>query len=161
MRVGRIPALTPERVKEILALLQVGNTDEVAANASGISRTTFYKWLVRGRAALERMEKGEEIDDEEMRYADFVDGVKRAKAEAIATAVTHVRRAMSKNWTAAMTFLERRDPENWGRKDRVDVHATGIIGISRLSKEEQALVQENLLRFFPALGTPKEEDKGE
>ena len=161
MRTGRIPSLTPERVKEILALLQVGNTDEVAANASGISRGAFYKWLARGRAAIEKMEKGEQIDDSEMMYVDFVDSVKKAKAEAIATAVTHVRRAMSKNWQAAMTFLERKDPENWGRKDRVDVHATGIIGIARLSKEEQALVRENLLRFFPALGTPREEDKAE
>ncbi len=155
---GRIPKIDGATVNRILTLLKVGNTNEIAAEAAGITKATFYNWMKRGRKAKLALEEDEDINvpDSELVYVDFFDSVKKAKAEAIASAVVNVRTAMPTNWQAAMTFLERRDPDHWGRRDRLDVNQRTLVGFANLSKEEALEVKQNLHLFFPALGEPKQ-----
>jgi hypothetical protein len=167
---GRTPLINPAIVAEIVTMIQAGNTYEIAAQAAGIDGSTFYKWQKRGRDAKRTLAQGGEIGEIEYPYVEFVEAIKKARAMAIATAVVHVRRAMPKNWVAAMTFLERSDPEHWGRRDRLDVKATGAFGLIPMTKEDALALKDNLHRFFPALGEPRRiqaevgdggEDKGD
>jgi transposase len=48
--------LTLERQEIIVVALEAGNYDEVAAQAAGVSKASFYNWLNRGQAELERVE---------------------------------------------------------------------------------------------------------
>lgn len=122
---GRPTKRTPERVKRILALLKSGNTRTCAANASGISKETFYEWL--------------------REFPDFADAVTRAESEAEAAHVATIKRAATVHkvverrttvsdkdgtttievvryeydWRAAETWLKRRRRADWG--DSIDV----------------------------------------
>jgi hypothetical protein len=52
----------------------------------------------------------------------FRNSVTRAEAEAeIACTGTIKKAAQDGEWHAALAWLERRRPEDWGRKDRVDI----------------------------------------
>ncbi len=107
--VGRKTKLTPEIRERVVAAIRAGNYAVIAAEYAGISESSFYAWLQRGR---ERSTGP---------YAEFLEAVKEAEREAEVRAVAMVQKAMPENWTAAMTFLERKFPQRWGRRDRTPV----------------------------------------
>ena len=106
---GRESKLTPEVKEKILSALRAGNYANVAAEYAGISETTFYRWLRKGREAKRGI------------YREFFAAVQRAEREAEVRAVAILQRHMDDNWQAAMTYLERKFPERWGRRDHLKV----------------------------------------
>ena len=104
--VGRRSKLTPKTQDKIVSAIRAGNYAVVAAEYAGISESSFYAWLQRGR------ERGTGP------YAEFLEAVKEAEREAEVRAVAMIQKQMPENWTAAMTFLERKFPQRWGRRDR-------------------------------------------
>jgi hypothetical protein len=109
---GRRTLLTPELTAEIVRRLSIGCYVHDVMQSLGLQRQTFYAWTERGEADQEA--------GRETVFADFADATKRARAEAMVTAVCCIRAAMPNDWRAAMTFLERTDPENWSRRARVE-----------------------------------------
>jgi hypothetical protein len=104
--VGRPSKLTKERRDLFVTAIREGNYVETAAAVAGISKTSIYNWMARGREA----KSGE--------FFAFLEAVKEAEAFAERTAVGQVRRAGAtdtRNWAAAMTFLERRFRDRWAR----------------------------------------------
>ena len=97
-------AVTGEQVEKMLAALRLGMTRRAAAAAAGYSKSTFYRMI--------------EHDDGTLRTA-----IENAEGEAEATYSALVAKAAAepKNWTAAAWWLERRHPDDYGRRDRVDV----------------------------------------
>ena len=91
---GRHSKFTPETQEKICQLIRVGNRPEIAADASGINRSTFYRW--------------------QQTRPRFRDAVAIARSEAEAILVGRVQQAATKgSWRAACWLLERQWPERW------------------------------------------------
>jgi len=128
--------LTPELQRKLVTLIKVGNYAEVAARACGISKDTFYKWLLRGG-------KGEEP------FKALADAVEHAAAEAESRDVLHMANHARKHWQAAAWRLERKNPKKWARKDSLELTGDenkplvvrgAKVDPSKLTPEEQALL---------------------
>ena len=101
-KTGRPTKYTPETVQLILTALAIGNTKEDSALGAGISYQTMRTW--------------------ELTYPEFLEATEKAQAQARQRFVGIIARAASEgNWQAAAWNLERRDPDQWGRRERVDV----------------------------------------
>ncbi|GEO26677.1 hypothetical protein AAC03nite_24620 [Alicyclobacillus acidoterrestris] len=118
MAAGRKTKLTPDLQKRLMSFIAAGNYVEVACAASGISTTTFYRWLEQGEKAKSGI------------YREFRDAYKQAEAVAEMKRVKTIQDAADLgDWRAALAYLERRYPDRWGRKDRVqaDVNHSGEV----------------------------------
>jgi hypothetical protein len=99
---GRPSKYTKERAGRILSALREGNTRSASAALGGIDVGTLVSW--------------------ERRFSDFSAHVKEAEAAAERMHVGNIKRAaFSGNWQASAWWLERRRPDDWGRKDRLEV----------------------------------------
>lgn len=126
--------LTPDLQRKLVTLIKVGNYAEVAARACGISKDTFYKWLLRGG-------KGEEP------FKSLADAVEHAAAESESRDVLHMAKHASRHWQAAAWRLERKNPKKWGRKDSLELTGDdekpiavrgAKVDMGRLTAEERA-----------------------
>lgn len=91
----------PTVVRAICRSLENGAPRMDAAGAAGISYETFRQWLAR--------------------HLEFRAAVEKAEATMVTANVRIVKAAASKSWQAAAWLLERRRPEDFGRRDRLDV----------------------------------------
>lgn len=96
-RPTRLDDVTAQR---IIGAIAKGLPRDTAAKLGAIAPTTLYQWLARGR-------------DGEEPYAQFLQRVKRAEAEAEDEMVARVRDAAATTWQAAAWWLERRRPQRW------------------------------------------------
>jgi len=127
---------TQELQDRIVKSIQAGNYAEVAARAAGISKDTFYKWLIRGG-------KGEEP------FKGLADAIETAAAFADERDVTLLANHAVKHWQAGAWRLERRNPKLYGRKDALELSGDenkpivvrgAKVDPSKLTPEEQALL---------------------
>lgn len=95
---GRPRKMTPEKMREVLAILAVGGTRLDAAAYCGVS--------------------DQNIRDAAKWDPDF--GAELEKADA-AGKVHHLKRIRNAEpWQASAWYLERKYPQEWGRKERVE-----------------------------------------
>jgi hypothetical protein len=96
---GRPSKISPERRKDILAMITSYVPYEIAAVANGICERTFYDWLKRGAEDLSNSIESE--------YAEFLQSIKRAEANRIVenAGVLHDR---EDGWQSKAWLLERR-----------------------------------------------------
>ncbi len=124
---ARPTLFTPERTRKIVELISAGNNQETAAAAAGVSAATLYNWLQRGRLEQERLDANPKLKPRktEAPFLEFMEDVKRARAEADARLVLLISKAAQdpKTWQAAAWLLERRDPARWGRTSRENAQA--------------------------------------
>ncbi len=99
---------TPELQARLVKLIQVGNYAEVAARACGISKDTFYAWLLRGG-------RGEEP------FKSLSDAVDTAAAENEAADVARLMQHGGTHWQAVAWRLERKNNKRWGRRDSLEL----------------------------------------
>lgn len=118
--------LKPETTEGIANLIRVGNVPLRSAMAKGVSRSTWYSWLARGRAAAARRKDDLDIPDAEQPFLELLDAVERAESESQVIAVSHLIKAMPSTPTAVLAFLERRFPREWSRTERHEL--TGADG---------------------------------
>lgn len=102
---ARPTKLTPDVQDKIVSLLRAGGYVEAAAQAAGISPSTFHDWMARG----ERTGKADKP------YRDFKAAVDQARAEAESMHLALVSRAARDDWRAAAWLLERQHPDRWGK----------------------------------------------
>ncbi|MHA2063216.1 MAG: helix-turn-helix domain-containing protein [Candidatus Thorarchaeota archaeon] len=118
---GRKSKLTPELLETIVELLEAGNYDIVAAQAVGITRATFYRWIRKGK------------EDKEGEHFEFYQAVERAKAKGETELLATIRRASNRTWTAAAWILERSRPERWSlrkaKENAVEFWKKEILGM--------------------------------
>ena len=103
--------LTPEVQAIIARTIAEGNYQDVAAQYAGISASTFYSWMAKGEAGRKP-------------YAELLESVSLAHAEAEVRNVGIIETAAEKDWRAASWWLERRHPDHWGNKERREI--TGL-----------------------------------
>lgn len=102
---ARPSKFTPETVNALLAGVRAGLPFRLAAEAAGISETTFHEWqsgkLPRGA--------------DKMLKAEFSDQLTRAKGESARRLTALISSAATDDWRAAAWLLERRFPRDFAR----------------------------------------------
>lgn len=145
---GRKPKLTDELQDLICGYIKEGNYPSVAAQAAGISESTYYSWMARGR----KSKSG--------KYVQFLEAIKEAESFGQVYHLQKIRKAADDGtWQASAWILERKYPQLWGRnRETVKVDLKGEIQsnmkVSPKSKEE-------LLDFFKEAVQNEEELKKE
>lgn len=114
-RVGRPTKFTPETKKKLLDAIRMGNYREPSCAFAGISVSTFYAWLDKGK----RQKKGE--------FVEFLEAVTRAEAEAELRMIAQWQAHIPRDWRAARDLLARRYPERWGLRARVGLDHGGEV----------------------------------
>lgn len=112
-KVGRPSKFTRETKKKLLDAIRMGNYREPSCSYAGISVSTFYAWLDKGK----KQKNGE--------FVEFLEAVTRAEAEAELRMIAQWQAQIPRDWRAARDFLARRFPKRWGPKARVEVDHHG------------------------------------
>lgn len=167
-----------ERGDKIAKLIKGGNYANQAAQACGVSESTFYRWMSKGKEIgkkyadyLDQERAWQELSDEdkalsphlkplesegpteeERGFFEFCELIKKSEAEAEAAAVVQIKAAAaSGTWQAAAWFLERKHKDRWARTDKVDGTITHQIGIGASEEElEAARARLEAARSLPA-----------
>lgn len=121
--------LTPQLQEQIGKNITLGMPLKFAAEAAGITEVTFYNWLKRG----ENESKG--------KFFEFAEHIKACKAKAVQLHLKLITKAATDgSWQASAWILERRHPEEFGRKDRLELDAnmkhSGDLNLHTLSDED-------------------------
>ena len=101
--------LTDELCDNICKDIKEGVPIVHASVANGISTSTFYSWYDKGKEAKSG------------KYKKFYDEINEARSVAVTLRAKRVYKAGETSWQAAAWWLERVDPENFGRKDKMEV----------------------------------------
>jgi hypothetical protein len=102
--------------KTIVTAVRKGNPKTTAARLAGLHPDTLWEWINHGKQNPERYPH----------YVQLAEDIAQAKAEIDAEMLAHVLAAPkidSKHWTAAAWFLERTSPEEFSRRDKLEVEA--------------------------------------
>lgn len=112
-------AVTSEQVEKMLDGLRHGMTRRAASAFAGYSKTTLYAMLEKDedRTLLTAIENAE------------------GEAEAAYTQLVADAAVNPKNWTAAAWWLERRKPDDYGRRDRLEVKVDIKTIVQRVAAE--------------------------
>ncbi len=124
---------------KLLEYIKAGNYVVTACEAVGIAEKTYYNWIKKGKEVEEKAENGIQLTEEEANYLQFLQAIKKAKAEAIVKNVLVIQIAARKNWQAAAWWLERTNYKDWGRKDFMKIDSNTTIRNSSLESLEKLL----------------------
>lgn len=109
---GRPSKLTPETCKAIVDGITIGMPYHAAAQAAGITYETFNNWMNRGKKAKSG------------RYFQFFQDIKEAESRGIRNNLILITKAAKEgSWQASAWILERRHPEDFGRREKVNMNA--------------------------------------
>jgi hypothetical protein len=98
---------------------RAGLTASATADYAGISRSTFFDWMRRGREASDAFDAGDLVTDSELPFLDLLDEIRRIQATSEVENLAVIEDSASKgNWRAAAWVLERTRPERWGPPHR-------------------------------------------
>ena len=101
-----------ETCHKIIQALEAGNYRKTAAALAGVSESTFYSWIDKAK----QRKTG--------KYVEFLESVKKAEEKAKAYHLQQIRKASENgSWQASAWYLERKHPNEWGRKQQVDMKA--------------------------------------
>ena len=123
---GRPSKLSPEIAAVIADTVSAGCTIDSSVKAAGVSPASYFSWLARGAKARKRKDimedAGVEWDYEDRIYLEFLDKITCAKAKSEAALVAKIHEAGKDDWRAYAFLLERRFPNQWGKRERLDVN---------------------------------------
>ena len=112
-----------ETIEIILKARESGLNQKECAEVAGINEATLYKWLNKGKEA--RSGKYKKF------YNDFQIAKNRNK-------LFHLKKIHeAEAWTASAWYLERVYPEEFGRKDRMELNHEGKVEVNKTVKEEE------------------------
>ena len=150
-RRGKRPECTPQMRKAICDNIICGLTNHDSAVLAGVSEGSFYAWLKRGEVETARlaMHPHSRPRKYEARYVEFLKAVEKAKSQRKSLLLSRIQKAakggeqftetkrtfkagelteevitvkqMLPEWTAAAWLLERIHPQEFARRQRVDV----------------------------------------
>ena len=149
--------LTPTLTAKIAELVEIGNSAEVAAVSLGVPRSTYFRWMAKGR------------EQETGPYANLVAAIATAHAQAEVDIVAAIRDpVLDRNGKADPSvsnglkwLLERTRRERYGPKVEIEMHvrqqATDDL-IARLRQGLDAEAYESAVAAVLGEGSPEERD---
>ncbi len=119
-----------EITRIIVKARESGLTQKECANIAGINEATLYKWLNKGKKARSG------------KYKKFYNDFELAR---IRNKLFHLKKIHEEEaWTASAWYLERVYPEEFGRKDRMDLNHDGKVEVESTKRlEEKRIENEN------------------
>lgn len=144
--IGRPTLLTKEIAEEIISYIEKGSSDKDAYTMASVARSTFYNWIQKG-------EEDKKLKKKTI-YVDFLDKVKKAEAKFKAWHIANIQKSSKKQWQASAWLLERKFPEEFARRDYLDVK--GSVDVNNFDVE---LTQEEMVEYKKRLKDMYEEDK--
>lgn len=127
---------SPERHRSIVAAVRAGSFAWIAAEANGVSRSTFKKW----------MRKGERTRREP--YRTFASDIRQARAQARLSAELEVRREEPFAWLRYGPGRERVDEPGWTESQEIK-HTGSLDVIHSLEWSRIASALQTALEPFP------------
>lgn len=121
--------LNPTIKKQIGDNITLGMPLKFAAEAAGISEVTFYNWMNRG----ESESKGQ--------FFEFHEYIKECQSKAVQLHLKLITKAATEGaWQASAWILERRHPEEFGRREKIEMDAnlkhSGELDLNTLTDEQ-------------------------
>ena len=107
---GRRSKLTSEVHQRVVSFIRAGAFDWVAAEAAGIGKSTFYRWLDQGKNAASGI------------HHEFWEDVRQARAQARVAAETEVRRDNPLAWLRFGPGRERPAEPGWTQSHDVTLN---------------------------------------
>ena len=124
--------LTDELCDNICKDIKEGVPIVHASVANGISTSTFYSWYDKGKEAKSG------------KYKKFYDEINEARSVAVTLRAKRVYKAGETSWQADAWWLERVDPENFGRKDKMEVKSDNTnTNVNMEVKSTDKVLEEN------------------
>lgn len=96
-------------VKKLCAERESGISITDCADLCGVSRKTLYNWIDKGKNARSG------------KYRDFYERFEKANADFKKSLVDDIKK--DKTWQSSAWLLERTFPEQYGKKDKLDMRA--------------------------------------
>ena len=120
-------------IEMILKARESGLNQKECAEVAGINEATLYKWLNKGKKA----KRG--------KYRDFYNDFQMAKNK---NKLFHLKKIHeAEAWTASAWYLERVYPDEFGRKDRMDLKHDGEVKVeTKKTLEEKRIENENYFK---------------
>jgi transposase len=113
---GRPSKLNDEMIEKVKQAISKLYYIEAVADYVGISRRVVYDWLESG-------EKEDKEGNEENIYVRFLHAVKKSQAEAKRELVDGIKIGSGANWQSKAWILERCYPNEFGKRERIDLTA--------------------------------------
>lgn len=136
---GTQSLLTNEVKRKLVENLHTGVPIHVAAQAAGVTGSTYQSWMQVARKAATKQERGETLTIYEEQTLALSHEAQRAFDEVHMLLAGRVVAASADDWKAATWMLQRRHPEVWGLGDRVEVMGLNGGPISIEEVEERVL----------------------
>ena len=116
--------LTEKQIEALCKNIEAGVPFIHSALAAGIAENTFFYWKKEAMKLNEELQDNhEKMDDiikngtkKEKILLKFLNGIKKAEANAILRNVVIINKAAQTSWQAGAWWLERRYPEQFGRR---------------------------------------------
>lgn len=118
---GRSRKLDKNLIKLLCLHLKKGSFLETAASAVGVLRVTLRTWLMKGNEILQMIEDGIEVTSDQMLYAELVQHVHQATAEAELNDLTILDAAGKIDWKATAWKMSRRW-KSWAGQEKTINH---------------------------------------
>ena len=126
---GRSLLLTKEVITDFEKWVGLGMNNVDVATLLGFSESTVYLWLSNSKDP-----------SKDPLYAEFAMAMERGKAKFKATHIANITKAakQERHWQASAWLLERRFPDEYGRREKMDMNHSGNIGnpYSGLTEEQ-------------------------
>lgn len=117
------PSIFSQEIQDkIVGYLMIGSYVETAAQAAGISKDTFYKWLKKGAQ--------DKREGKSTQWSSFSDAVGEAVGKSELRDLNVLDQAAKTDWRAAAWKLERRAPKRWGPKAAMKIETGDKEGFS-------------------------------
>lgn len=136
---ARPTKLNAEVQSKIVSALEAGNYFDAACEYAGITGTTGYNWMARGRDEIQRREnprvtEGTKQWEKEQPFLEFFEAVSRASANVEVRTLANIQQAgrginaqydaegnvlmpaIPGDWRALTWFMEHRYPKRWGKQ---------------------------------------------
>lgn len=106
--------ITPEMTKAFMEAVKLGLSNRAACDYAGISQSSFYLYL--------QYAEQDNADGKTTIYSEFVEHLKKAKAQFRAYHMKNIRKASEGGqWQASAWTLERCCPDEYGRTVKNEV----------------------------------------
>jgi hypothetical protein len=108
---ARPTKLTPVLTDKICELIEIGMPYHLVCDATGIVESTFYDWIEKGTQPKAKKE-----------FSEFSKRVNQSKAKVVEQYLKRLE-GYSKDGSVYATtwFLERRCPDDFGKREKVDL----------------------------------------
>jgi len=114
----------PDILESIYNDIKQGIPMRYAAIRAGISESAAYHWRSAGEQLLQQ---SNENINELGSIGRFVQTVKEAEAECVASRLAAADAAEGNNWQKHITVLERRYPKDFGRNQQVTIESNSTV----------------------------------